>query len=348
MRIQASNEPIEIFTILPRTNDPGLYADGVKTVTRLSQEFEFTGVLIFTGNDVFIDPWITAHQIVTQTSTLCPLVAVNPTYMHPFTAARMISSLANFYKRKVYLNLVTGTAVSHLEALGDTLSHDERYERLEEYAQIINLLLGASGLVNFPGKFYRLSDLVLLPKTPPALLPGLLVAGQSESAKRVCRAVGATGTQMLKPELEAGLGHERGIHFGVVTRENEMEAWTAAGVYFPEDDTGRDVFEFSMSNTDSRWKQQLRNVSRDAKDLPKNYFLNPFLRLQADCPFIVGGYEYVANLFVKLIQAGIRTFILDIPPNEEEFEHCAFALDLAGRHPSLQALAGTSGKGSHS
>ena len=33
--------------------------------------------------------------------------------------------------------MITGTALSHLQAMDDNLSHDERYERLGEYAELI-------------------------------------------------------------------------------------------------------------------------------------------------------------------------------------------------------------------
>ena len=46
------------------------------------------------------------------TERLSPLIAVNPISMHPFTAAKCISSLANLYSRKVFLNMVAGTALS--------------------------------------------------------------------------------------------------------------------------------------------------------------------------------------------------------------------------------------------
>ena len=44
---------------------------------------------------------------VLDTKNLCPLVAVNPVYMHPFAAAKMVSSFALMYQRKVYLNMIT-------------------------------------------------------------------------------------------------------------------------------------------------------------------------------------------------------------------------------------------------
>jgi alkanesulfonate monooxygenase len=331
MRMNLADEAVDVFTINPRTTDPVLYWKDIQAVTRFSQKFDCTGVLIFTGNDVYVDPWIVANQVLNETETLCPLVAVNPVYMHPFTAAKMISSFAYLYKRKVYLNLVTGTALSYLEALGDGLSHDERYDRLQEYVQIVSLLLGGPGLVTFSGKYYQVADLFLLPPVPASLLPGFLIAGQSEAAQRICAQVGGTGMQMLKPQLEQAVTSQRGIHFGIVTRENEPKAWAAAKRLYPEDEEGREIFDYSMTNTDSVWKRHLKGISDDPRSLPPNYWLTPFRNLKADCPTVVGDYEYVADLLARLIKRGIRSFILEIPPEEQEFYHINVAFEMAAK-----------------
>jgi alkanesulfonate monooxygenase len=336
MRMQFADDAIEVFTISPRTTNQVLYWKDIQAVARLSQKYDCTGVLIFTGNDVYVDPWIVAHQVMNETETLCPLVAVNPVYMHPFTAAKMISSLAYLYKRKVYLNLVTGTALSYLEALGDGLSHDERYDRLQEYVQIISLLLRGPGLVSFAGKHYQVSDLLLLPAVPESLFPGFLVAGQSEAAQRICAAVGGVGMQMLKPQLEQAVNGQSGIHFGIVTRDQEQKAWEAARRLYPEDAEGQEILEFSMANTDSVWKRHLKGISDAAQPLPPNYWLTPFRNLKADCPYVVGDYEYVAGLIVSLIERGIRTFILEIPPHEQEFYHIDMAFKAAASRVSTR------------
>src|SRR5262249_28999959 len=228
MRIQLHDRTIEVFTISPRTQDLVLYWKNIQSVNRWSEQYDCTGTLIFTGNDIYIDPWLVAHSTIMETENLCPLVAVNPIYMHPFSAAKMISSFAYLYKRRVFLNLVTGTAVNYLSALGDKLEHDDRYSRLEEYVQIIKSLLAGQGLTSFDGKHYQVRGLQLLPQVPESLTPGLLLAGQSDAARKVCKSVGAIGMQMLKPELEQAVDGVSGIHFGIVTRGTEDQAWNAA------------------------------------------------------------------------------------------------------------------------
>jgi alkanesulfonate monooxygenase len=56
-------------------------------------------LLIFTDNDS-MDPWAAAQFLLEHTATLVPLVAVQPLYMHPFTAARKVTTLSSMYGRR--------------------------------------------------------------------------------------------------------------------------------------------------------------------------------------------------------------------------------------------------------
>jgi alkanesulfonate monooxygenase len=331
MKIELPDRTIEVFTISPRTQDLTLYWKNIESVTRWSEKYDCTGILIFTGNDVYIEPWLVAHKAILETRNLCPLVAVNPVYMHPFTAAKMISSFAYLYKRKIFLNMVTGTALNYLDSLNDKLSHDDRYERLLEYIQIVKSLLAGPRMTDFIGKFYQVSNLQLLPRMDKRLFPGFLLAGQSGAARKICEAVGAVGMQMLKPELEQAVDGAGGIHFGIITRETEDEAWAVAHELMPEDEVGREILDYSMKNTDSVWKRQMKEASEESIEQSSNYWLAPFRNFKADCPYFVGDYNQVTDLLVRLIGRGIDLFILDIPAREEEFRHINIAFKKAGQ-----------------
>jgi len=46
--------------------------------------------LIYTDNGL-VDPWLIAQAMITHTERLCPLVAVQPVYMHPYAVAKMVA-----------------------------------------------------------------------------------------------------------------------------------------------------------------------------------------------------------------------------------------------------------------
>ena len=90
-----------------------------------------------------MDPWLVSQIIIQSTEALCPLVAVQPVYMHPYSVAKMVASVGHLYGRRIYLNMVAGGFKNDLEALNDMTPHDRRYDRLIEYTAVIKELLAS-------------------------------------------------------------------------------------------------------------------------------------------------------------------------------------------------------------
>src|SRR5215470_11537927 len=137
------------------------YLDRVAQVARWSERAGCAGMLIYTDNSL-VDPWLVSQIVIQSTQSQCPLVAVQPVLMHPYCVAKMVSTLGFLYDRRVFLNMVAGGFKNDLVALNDTTAHDQRYERLVEYTQIIQKLL-EGGTVSFTGQFYQVKDLRLNP-----------------------------------------------------------------------------------------------------------------------------------------------------------------------------------------
>jgi alkanesulfonate monooxygenase len=323
-----------VFAISPRTRDVDDYWSDICKVAAFSETCRLTGVLLFTGNDTYLEPWAVTHELLRRTATISPLVAVNPIYMHPFTVAKMIASLVRLHGRKIYLNMVAGTALSHQTAMGDRLPHDERYDRLAEYIEIVKALLGSTRPLSFTGRYYQTEHLQLFPGIPADMAPEFLLAGQSDAARRVCAATGGIAMQMLPAALEDGLPNIPGMHFGIVARESEGAAWEAAKSLFPENQEYRAMLEYSMSNTDAAWKRRMKADSERGAAVKKGYWLAPFANFQADCPYLVGSHAYIAERLRRLVQKGVTMFVLDIPAREEEFLNLNRAMQMSGIAPS--------------
>src|SRR5260370_23822526 len=139
------DEPqIEIFPTSPESKalPRETYGQQVISVARWSGEAGCTAILVYTDNSL-VDPWLVSQIILQNTERLCPLIAIQPVYMHPYTAAKMVASFGHLYGRRVYLNMVSGVFKNHLLALNDTTPHDHRYAKLIEYTTIIELLLSS-------------------------------------------------------------------------------------------------------------------------------------------------------------------------------------------------------------
>src|SRR5882762_4984306 len=91
-----------------------------REVAQWSDECGCRGMLIYTDNRS-LDPWVLAQDLITHTTRLAPLIAVQPVYMHPYAAAQKILALARLYDRPVDMNFVAGGFQFDLTALGDRL-----------------------------------------------------------------------------------------------------------------------------------------------------------------------------------------------------------------------------------
>ncbi len=332
MKLNFPDRIIDVFTISPRTTDPDKYWTNIKKTIELSDKYLFSGNLIFTGNDIYVDTWIVADAIFNHSKHMSPLIAVNPIYMHPFSAAKMISSFAYIHQRKTFLNCVTGTSNNDLDSLNDNLNHSERYERLGEYMGIVKLLLKGTP-VTFNGSYYKIKNLQLQPPIPEHLFPEFYVAGASEIANKISTEIGAVHIRMAQPlstevpEFPQALTNG-GVYFGVITRETETLAWERANKVFPECSEGLSMLEYSMLNTNSQWKKELKNMA-EHKIRDNCFYMQPFKQFQADCPYYVGSHSQIADVLVSYLLTGKKSFIIDIPCEEEEYLNLSQAFTLA-------------------
>jgi alkanesulfonate monooxygenase len=318
---------IELFSTCPQSKDLDRkeYLGRVADVARWSESAGYRGILVYTDNGI-VDPWLVSQVILQHTKTLAPLVAIQPIYMHPYSVAKMISTLGFLHDRKIYLNMLAGGFKNDLLALGDETPHDERYERTVEYTLIIKRLLEGSEPVSSDGKYYRVENLKLTPPLPQELFPGVLISGSSEAGLAAAHAIGATAVKYPKPPEEEdpqGDTIDSGVRVGIIARENADEAWSVALERFPEDRKGQITHKLAMKVSDSKWHEQLSKLGEKPVSDENPYWLGPFENYKTFCPYLVGSYERVATDVARYIGAGYKTFILDIPPSEEELEHTA-------------------------
>jgi alkanesulfonate monooxygenase len=279
-------------------------------------------------------------MILQNTRDLCPLVAVQPIYMHPYAVAKTITSIACMYDRHIYLNMVAGGFKNDLTALSDATPHDQRYERLLEYALIVKQLLEGRAPVTYQGKFYRVDSLNLTPRLPQELLPEIFVSGSSEAGVAAARELAATAIEYPKPPGEytkrSDCGQKSGIRVGLITRETEYEAWQIAYEKFPNDRKGELTHQIATKTSDSVWHKQLSELEKQLKNARNPYWLRPFETYKSFCPYLVGSYECVADEISKYLSLGYSTFILDIPHSEEDLHHISIAFNRATRQRCVE------------
>jgi alkanesulfonate monooxygenase len=324
---------VRIYTTCPPSTalDRGSYLSTVRDVARWTDRAGWAGILVYTDNSL-VDPWMVSQIIVESTEQLCPLVAVQPMYMHPYTVAKLVASLAHLHGRRVHLNMVAGGFRNDLLALGDDTEHDDRYRRLVEYTEIVMALLQTETPVTVAGQYYSVKGLRMGPKLPGHLLPEVLVSGSSPAGHDAARALNATPVKYPQPPGEEaawvgnGLTGGFGIRIGIVARDTAEQAWRVAHARFPTDRGGQITHRLATAVSDSHWHRQLsqqRDAPNDLGGEPDPYWLGPFQNYKTFCPYLVGSYSVVARMLSHYIDLGATTFILDVPHCEEDLTHTA-------------------------
>jgi alkanesulfonate monooxygenase len=329
---------VNIYTTCPPSSGCAEYLAAVAEVSRWSDRAGCVGILVYTDNRL-VDPWLVSQVVIRSTTQLNPLVAVQPVYMHPYAAARIVASIAHMYGRSVHLNMVAGGFVNDLLALGDTTPHDDRYARLVEYTMFVLAALPGAGPVTFAGDYYSATRPLPGLDVPPHLLPEVLVSGSSPAGREAARSLGATAVKYPQPPGEEGrwMGPRSDAHFGIrigiIARETSEEAWRVAHERFPEDRRGQITHRMAMAVSDSHWHGQLAGDAKPTSsrddDEPDPYWLVPFHNYKTFCPYLVGSYSQVASSLAHYMALGTKTFILDVPPSEEELACSCLALERA-------------------
>ena len=199
--IKIQSQSIRLFSTCPPSAQyqyGGDYLRKVKEVAEWSDDAGLEGILVYTDNSL-ADPWQVSQVILSSTSNLAPLVALQPVYMHPYTAAKMVTTFSYLYNRRIFLNMVAGGFVNDLIALGDCIEHDDRYDRIVEYVSIMKCLFDEPGPLTFTGDYFTVKNLTIKPRIPPELVPEVFVSGTSAAGIAAARKIGATSISYPGP-----------------------------------------------------------------------------------------------------------------------------------------------------
>src|SRR5258708_38291866 len=83
------------------------YFDQIRVAAGRAEKQGWVAMLVYSDHKQ-LDPWLVANLVLSLTTKISPLVAVQPVYMHPFSVAKMVSSMSLMYDRPVHLNFISG------------------------------------------------------------------------------------------------------------------------------------------------------------------------------------------------------------------------------------------------
>ncbi len=331
----------QVFSTCPQSSklEQRDYLGRVVEIAGWCERYNYDGILVYYDHSL-IDPWLVSTSVVNATETVSPLVAVQPTAMPPYSVAKMLATQAYLHGRRYFLNMIAGGFKGDLQAIGDETPHDRRYERLQEFTEIV-MALAAGETVTHQGEWYTANALKLAPSIPEELQPGLLMSGSSPAGMATAAALGAIAIQYPEPAGEETTdvpdGVKTGIRVGIIARDDSAEAWKIAHDRFPPNRRGELMHEMAMSKSDSQWHSTLSKLADESAAEGNAYWLGPFQNYDTFCPYLVGSFDEVVEQIVGYWESGHRAIILDIPRDEDDFATTAEVFDRAAALVSANA-----------
>ncbi|MEX2236190.1 MAG: LLM class flavin-dependent oxidoreductase [Dehalococcoidia bacterium] len=328
----------------------------LRSVIQAAEKAGFEEILIPTGtsNDSFsarapmIESWTAASALAPATERIRLLVAVNPSCHKAGAFARQSATLDQLSSGRIAVNLVAGGSIANPEER--VLDHSDRYERLGEFAQVIQHMW-TDAETSFSGRFYKLDNALAEPKpVQDGGLP-LYLGGASEEARDLAARHVHTYLMWGEPpeDIAARIAdmRSRAAHYGrilryglrihVIARESGGEARNAATELLrladPRVEADR---QREFDNFDSVGQARMLSVEADADDWVDHILWAGIRRVRGGAgTALVGDYEQVAAALREYVDAGIGLFILSGYPHLEEASRVGtFVLPLARAQPA--------------
>jgi alkanesulfonate monooxygenase len=306
--------------------------DYLSQLARAADALGYDAVLTPTGAHCE-DAWIVTSALIAQTTRLKFLVAFRPGLIEPALAAQMAATFQRMSGGRLLLNVVAGSSDAEQRSYGDTLGHDARYARAEEFLDVVRA--SWSGVrFDHRGEHYRLDAAQL--RQPPAPVPRVYLGGSSGpgldlAAKHADtyltwgEPVPAVREKIDRVRSLAAVGGRTlriGLRVHVISRTTPEQAWADADALIAGlDDAEIAAGQQRLRSLESVGQQRMLNLhggSRDRLEVAPNLWAGIGLVRGGAGTALVGSHDQVAERIADYQQAGVDEFILSGYPHLEE------------------------------
>lgn len=136
-------------------NDTVIDRDYIRDFARAHEDGGFERVLIgyFSSGP---DGWSIASYAAGVTERLSFLIAHRPGFVAPTLAARKAITLDHLTGGRIALHIITGGSDAEQQMDGDWIGHDVRYQRTDEYLDILKRVWTSDEPFDHEGEFYKI------------------------------------------------------------------------------------------------------------------------------------------------------------------------------------------------
>ncbi len=306
-------------------------------VANAAERAGFVNLLVPTGTHC-MDAWLVAAGVAQHTERIKFCVAFRPGLTSPVFAAQTASTLDALTGGRLTLNVVTGS--SHVEQMryGDHLAHDERYDRTEEFLDVVTRLWSGDGPLTYKGKYFDIREAAFFPIHLSRPWPPIYLGGSSEPGRRVgaqysdVHMMYAVDVETIAKDVRdmreraAAFGREDAIKFGVrmhvVCRESKAEARKAAEALIEGSDLSNVQAWIDMkTRTESTGQTRVNELAQgESLWITDTMWMGVNTVRAGAGASLVGTPEMIAKALREYVDVGVHTFILSGWPHVEEVE----------------------------
>jgi len=167
-----------------RSAGPAVDRDYLRRFARAHEDAGFDRVLIGYASAEPDGTQVAAYAAA-HTERLSFLIAHRPGFVAPTLAARTFATLDQFTGGRIAVHIITGGSDSEQRRDGDHLSKDERYDRTDEYLDIMKQAWTAEAPFDYHGRHYQIEDFYTSVRSPQQPRIPLYFGGSSDAAYRV-------------------------------------------------------------------------------------------------------------------------------------------------------------------
>jgi alkanesulfonate monooxygenase len=298
----------------------GFDPDYTKRYARALDAVGFDWTLLAYGSPS-LDALQVAQFVLDNTERLQPVVAHRPGFQYPTQVAKAMAALDRIGNGRLAIHIISGGSDSEQHREGDYLSKTERYERSDEFVQILRKVWYEEGPISFHGKHYQFEDFQT-DITPVQEKIQISIGGSSDQAYEVGGRLGdifglwgeplkETTDQIAAVNAIADFNGRRRpriwVSFRPIIAPTEELAWEKAHKVLAEVQkgvaSGSSLFSGQPTNVGSVRLQALAERA-DLHDRCLWMPLTKELQGRGSTTALVGSYETVAQALVDYTEIG--------------------------------------------
>jgi alkanesulfonate monooxygenase len=268
-----------------------------------------------------LDALQVAQFVLNHTERVAPVVAHRPGFQYPTQVAKAMAALDRIGDGRLAIHIISGGADEEQRREGDYLTKDERYERSDEFVQILRKVWYEDGPISFEGRHYRFEDFSTEVRPVQDNIP-ISIGGSSPAAYEVGGRLGdifglwgeplaETRQQIAAVNAHADASGRRRpriwVSFRPIIAPTEQLAWEKAHRVLAEVTRGAAARGNLFSGPPANVGSQRLLALADRADLHDRCLWMPLTTQmggRGSTTALVGSYETVARALVDYAEIG--------------------------------------------